>query len=61
MKKLLYFFLILSLFSCGSLTMSNGRQQVIIKPQQSPCDIHRKKIDPNCKIENKNVLPKQTR
>jgi hypothetical protein len=41
--------------------MSNGRQQVIIKPQQSPCDIHRKKIDPNCKIENKNVLPKQTR
>jgi hypothetical protein len=60
MQKLLSYILILSLFSCGSLTMSNGRQKVIIKPQQSPCDIHRKKIDPNCKIESKNVLPKET-
>jgi hypothetical protein len=51
MQKLLSSILILSLFSCGSLTMSNGRQKVIIKPQQPPCDIHRKEIDPNCKVE----------
>jgi hypothetical protein len=59
MQKLLPALLILSLFSCGSVTMSNGRQKVIIKPQQSPCDIHRKEIDPNCTVEGKNVLPKQ--
>ena len=60
MQKLLSYLLILSLFSCGSMSISNGRQKVIIQPQQSPCDIHRKKIDPNCKIESKNVLPKVT-
>jgi len=60
MQKLLSFLLILSLFSCGSFTMSNGRQKVIINPQQSSCDIHRKKVDPNCKIESKSVLAKET-
>lgn len=48
-------------FSCSSMSVSNGRQKVIVKPQQAPCDIHRKEIDPNCKIEGKYLLPKQHR
>jgi hypothetical protein len=56
MQKLLSCLLILSLFSCGSMSISNGRQKVIIEPQQAPCDIHRKEIDPNCRIEGKTNL-----
>ncbi len=42
-------------FSCSSLSLSNGRQKVIVRPQQAPCDIQRKEIDPNCKIEDKTL------
>lgn len=53
------FTIAIATFSCSSLSLSNGRQKVIIQPQQTPCDIQRKEIDPNCKIESKNILPKQ--
>ncbi|MBA6232614.1 MULTISPECIES: hypothetical protein [unclassified Colwellia] len=56
MQKLLSTLLILFLFSCGSVSMSDGRQEIIINAKPAPCDIHRKEIDPNCKIEGKNVL-----
>ncbi|MBA6336830.1 MULTISPECIES: hypothetical protein [unclassified Colwellia] len=57
MQKLLSTLLILFLFSCGSVSMSNGRQKIIINGQSTPCDIHRKEIDPNCKTENKSQTP----
>ena len=57
MQKLLSTLLILFLFSCGSVSMSNGRQKIIINGQSTPCDIHRKEIDPNCKTENKSQAP----
>jgi len=60
-KTFLLIIITLATFSCGSMSLSNGRQEVIIKPQQAPCDIHRKEIDPNCKIESKNVLPQKHR
>jgi len=55
MLKLLSALLILFLFSCSSMSISNGRQKVILKPQQPPCDIREKEIDPNCKIEDKTM------
>lgn len=54
---MLLFTLILFLFSCGSVSMSNGRQKIIINGQSTPCDIHRKEIDPNGKTENKSQTP----
>lgn len=57
MKTMLFFTLILFLFSCGSVSMSNGRQKIIINGQSTPCDIHRKEIDPHCKTENKSQTP----
>ena len=63
MKKSLTFLLtylvIVFLFSCGSVTINNGRQKVIIKPHQPPCDFRSKEIDPNCKIEEKSLTPKK--
>ena len=59
-KNAILVIITIATFSCSSVSLSNGRQKVIVKPQQSPCDIHRKEIDPNCKIEDKNVLPKKT-
>jgi hypothetical protein len=58
-KNFILIIISLAMFSCGSISVSNGRQKVTVKPQQPPCDIHRKEIDPNCKIESKNTLPKQ--
>lgn len=59
MKNLLLVSLTLFLFSCGSVSLSNGQQKVIIKTQQPPCDIHRKEIDPNCKVEGKTYYLKE--
>jgi hypothetical protein len=37
--------------------MSNGRQKIIINGQSTPCDIHRKEIDSNCKTEHNSQTP----
>jgi len=59
LKNVVLIVITLTTFSCSSLSLSNGRQKVIVKPQQISCDIHRKEIDPNCKVESKNLFSNQ--
>ena len=59
MYKLLNVLLVISLCACSSVSISSGRQKVIFKPQKKPCNIHRKEIDPNCKIEDNSILTKK--
>jgi uncharacterized protein YcfL len=52
MKKTLILLFTLMLVACTSIKVGNKHTNVIIKKEKPFCDI--KKVDPNCKIEDRN-------
>ena len=52
MKKTLIFLFTLMLASCGSIKIGNKDTNITIKKEKPFCDIN--KVDPNCKIEDRN-------